>query len=59
MEAVSGMIPYKLIDNENDANLILKEIYHDKGCVLGVDVEAAVEMSRFGILCLLQVNRDF
>ena len=48
---------YKLITNEDEANLILSTIINDKGCVIGVDIEAAVEMSRFGILCLIQVNQ--
>jgi hypothetical protein len=46
---------YKFINNEFEANKILSQILKDKGCVLGIDIEAAVEMSRFGILCLLQV----
>lgn len=46
---------YFLIDNEEDANKIILEIINDKGCIIGIDIEAAVEMSRFGILCLLQV----
>jgi hypothetical protein len=55
MEVVSGAIKYHLIEEENEANQILNQILQDKGCIIGVDVEAAVEMSRFGILCLLQV----
>lgn len=55
MEAVNVIIKYQLIENENEANEILTHILQNKGCILGVDVEAAVEMSRFGILCLLQV----
>jgi len=46
---------FYLIDNEEEANKILLQILNDKGCILGIDIEAAVEMSRFGILCLLQV----
>jgi hypothetical protein len=46
---------YFLIDSEEEANKILSEILNDKGCILGIDIEAAGEMSRFGILCLLQV----
>ena len=60
-EDESEVIPslnYQLITNETDANIILQEIINDKGCVLGVDIEAAVEMSRFGILCLLQVGEQ-
>ena len=47
---------YKFINKEKDANKILSQILKDKTSVIGVDIEAAVEMSRFGILCLLQVN---
>ena len=47
---------YKLINKEKDANKIISHILKDKGCVIGIDIEAAVEMSRFGILCLLQVK---
>jgi hypothetical protein len=47
---------YKFIYKEKDANKILSQILKDKTSVIGVDIEAAVEMSRFGILCLLQVN---
>ncbi len=47
--------PYFFIENEFDANKVLATILNDKGCIIGVDIEAAVEMSRFGIPCLLQV----
>lgn len=47
---------YFLIDTEEEANKILLDILNDKGCIVGIDIEAAVEMSRFGILCLLQVK---
>jgi hypothetical protein len=53
---VGGAIKYHLVEEEKEANQILHQILQDKGCAIGVDVEAAVEMSRFGILCLLQVN---
>ncbi len=46
---------FYLIDTEEEANKIILQILNDKGCILGIDIEAAVEMSRFGILCLLQV----
>lgn len=45
-----------LIDTDHDANSVINMILADQGCVVGVDIEAAVEMSRFGILCLLQVK---
>ncbi len=48
-------VEYQLITNDKEANKILTIILKDEACVIGVDVEAAVEMSRFGILCLLQV----
>jgi hypothetical protein len=50
---------YFLIDTDEQANKILNEIINDKGCIIGIDIEAAVEMSRFGILCLLQVKIFF
>jgi hypothetical protein len=48
---------YKVITKETEANFILSTILKDKNAVIGVDIEAAVEMSRFGILCLIQVNK--
>jgi len=45
-----------LINTDEEANKILGEIINNKGCIIGIDIEAAVEMSRFGILCLLQVK---
>jgi hypothetical protein len=45
-----------LIESDLKANFILGQILEDKGCIIGVDCEAALEMSRFGILCLIQVN---
>jgi hypothetical protein len=47
-----------LIDNETEANKIILTILSDINAVIGMDIEAAVEMSRFGILCLLQVNNQ-
>lgn len=47
---------YMFINKEKEANKVLSQILKDKGSVIGVDIEAAVEMSRFGILCLIQVN---
>lgn len=44
-----------IIESDLKANFVIDEILADKGCVVGVDVEAALEMSRFGILCLIQV----
>ena len=50
---------FPIISDESKANEILIEILKDKNVVIGIDTEAALEMSRFGILCLLQVNLLF
>lgn len=47
---------FPIIEDESKANEILEEILQDKHAIIGIDTEAALEMSRFGILCLLQVN---
>lgn len=47
---------FPVISDESKANEILNEILQNKNAVIGIDTEAALEMSRFGILCLLQVN---
>ena len=44
-----------LITDIETANKIIDNILQNQHAVIGVDTEAAVEMSRFGILCLLQV----
>ena len=41
------------------ANKIINNILSNEYTVIGLDTEAAVEMSRFGILCLLQVNYNY
>ena len=46
---------FSLITEEKDANQILDKILENEYAVIGMDTEAAVEMSRFGILCLIQV----
>ena len=46
---------YLLITEENIANQIIDKILENEYAVIGMDTEAAVEMSRFGILCLIQV----
>lgn len=48
---------YPVISNANQANKIIDQILLHDSLVIGIDIEAAVEMSRFGILCLLQVNQ--
>lgn len=50
---------FTVIENEAEANRILDKILENEYAVVGVDTEAAVEMSRFGILCLLQVSTKF
>lgn len=51
---------FTVIESEAEANKILDKILENEYAVVGVDTEAAVEMSRFGILCLLQVsNKKF
>ena len=57
-------IPYKngefpVITDENAANKIIDKILENEYAVIGMDTEASVEMSRFGILCLIQVNNYF
>ena len=49
-------LAFPLITDINSANKILEDILQNEHAVIGLDSEAAVEMSRFGILCLLQVN---
>ena len=48
-------LAFPLITDINSANKILEDILQNEHAVIGLDSEAAVEMSRFGILCLLQV----
>ena len=49
---------FKLITNEYDANQIIDKILENELAVIGMDTEAAMEMSRFGILCLIQVKNQ-
>jgi ribonuclease D len=46
---------FPIIAEESKANEILNEILKNKLAIIGIDTEAALEMSRFGILCLIQV----
>lgn len=48
-------LAYPVISEEDAANQIINKILQNSHAVIGMDTEAAVEMSRFGILCLLQV----
>ena len=48
-------LSYPVISDETAANQIINNILQNSHAVIGMDTEAAVEMSRFGILCLLQV----
>ena len=50
---------FPIISDSNIANKILDNILKKDFIVIGIDIEAAVEMSRFGILCLLQVKKIF
>ena len=52
-------LSYPVISDEDTANQILNKILISKHAVIGMDTEAAVEMSRYGILCLLQVIQFF
>jgi ribonuclease D len=47
---------FPVITEEHIANQILDKILENEYAVIGMDTEAAVEMSRFGILCLIQVK---
>ena len=48
---------FHVISEEVEANRILSKILENEYAVVGIDTEAALEMSRFGILCLMQVNK--
>ena len=48
---------FQLISDEAIANRILDKILENEYAVIGMDTEAALEMSRVGIICLLQVNK--
>ena len=48
---------FPIISSSKLANDIISHILQSAPTVIGVDIEAAVEMSRFGILCLLQVKK--
>lgn len=48
---------FPVITANSDANEIIESILMNEEAVIGIDTEAAVEMSRFGILCLIQVNQ--
>jgi ribonuclease D len=50
-------LSYPVISDEVAANQIINQILQNSHAVIGMDTEAAVEMSRFGILCLLQVTK--
>ena len=47
---------FPVIIEEHIANQILDKILENEYAVIGMDTEAAVEMSRFGILCIIQVK---
>ena len=47
---------FPIITDSKKANEILEKILQSEYAVIGIDIEAAVEMSRFGLLCLIQVK---
>ena len=47
---------FPVITDENIANQIIDKILENEYAEIGMDTEASVEMSRFGILCLIQVK---
>ena len=49
---------FQLISDEAIASRILDKILENEYAVVGMDTEAALEMSRFGILCLIQVKKN-
>ena len=49
-------LSYPVISDEDAANQIINKILQNSHAVIGMDTEAAVQMSRFGILCFLQVT---
>jgi ribonuclease D len=52
-------LAFPVISDTDVANKIIENILSNECAVIGLDTEAAVEMSRFGILCLLQVINNF
>ena len=50
---------FEVITDEARANRILDKILENEYAVVGMDTEAALEMSRFCILCLIQVRKIF
>ena len=55
MNSTINILNVNVIDKDDEACRILSIIMNDHNAVIGIDIEAAVEMSRFGILCLLSV----
>ena len=50
---------FHVITEEHIANRILEKILENEYAVVGMDTEDALEMSRFGIICLKQVKNFF
>ena len=48
-------LAFPLITDTKTVNKIIDNILQNQHAVIGVDTEAAVEMSRFGILCFLKI----
>ena len=57
IENIKYQKQFPIITESKKANEILEKILQCEYAVIGIDIEAAVEMSRFGILCLIQVNK--
>jgi ribonuclease D len=49
-------ISFPVITQVEEANKILDTIFSDKNPIIGIDTEAAVEMSKHGLLCLIQIS---
>lgn len=47
----------KYIISNTKVNKMINKILINKQTIIACDIEAALEMSRFGIMCLIQVNK--
>ena len=56
IENIKYQKQFPIITESKKANEILEKILQCEYAVIGIDIEAAVEMSRFGLLCLIQVK---
>jgi len=55
--SIEKPLPFNVsfIETADQANIIIDRITNDTSAVIGIDCEASIEMSRFGLLSLLQV----